>query len=58
MTTKLTSPLFSVITVSKNNLEGLRRTHASLEAQVCKDFEWIIADGASEDGTKDFLKTV
>ena len=51
-------PLFSIVTVSKNNLDGLRRTHAALEAQTFKDFEWIVADGASEDGTKDFLKTV
>lgn len=59
MATKPSSlPLFSIITVSKNNLDGLRRTHAALEAQTFKDFEWIVADGASEDGTKDFLKTV
>ena len=51
------SALFSVITVSKQNLEGLKRTHHSLESQSFRDFEWLVIDGASTDGTQDFLKT-
>jgi putative colanic acid biosynthesis glycosyltransferase len=49
--------LFSVITVTLNNLEGLRRTAASLEAQGCRDYEWIVVDGGSNDGTREYLQT-
>ncbi len=48
--------LFSVITVTRNNLVGLRRTHESLRIQSCGDYEWIVVDGASDDGTADYLK--
>jgi putative colanic acid biosynthesis glycosyltransferase len=46
---------FTIVTVTKNNLEGLKRTHKSLGAQTCRYFEWIVVDGASRDGTKDYL---
>ncbi len=48
---------FSVITVTRNNLSGLRRTCSSLKSQTCRDFEWIVIDGASEDSTPVFLAT-
>jgi putative colanic acid biosynthesis glycosyltransferase len=44
-------PFFSVVTVALNDLSGLRRTRASIESQVSHDFEWIVIDGASTDGT-------
>lgn len=46
----------SIITVTRNNLAGLRRTAESVAAQVWRDFEWIVIDGASTDGTKEFLQ--
>lgn len=49
--------LFSVITITYNNLEGLTRTHKSIAAQSCDDFEWLVIDGASTDGTADYLET-
>lgn len=55
MTASTTSPLFSVITVTKDNLAGLRLTHRSLEEQTCRNFEWIVIDGASTDQSMDFL---
>jgi putative colanic acid biosynthesis glycosyltransferase len=48
-------PLFSIITVTRNNLEGLRLTHSSLTPQTGRDYEWIVVDGASADETPDFL---
>ena len=42
---------FSIITVTRNNLAGLRTTHASIAAQTFHDFEWIVVDAASTDGT-------
>ena len=47
----------SIITVCYNNLEGLKRTYKSIVVQtVRKEFEWIIIDGNSSDGTKEFLQ--
>ncbi len=46
---------FSIITVTKNNFEGLKRTHKSLGVQSCRDFEWIVVDGGSTDGTCEYL---
>ncbi|MGB4056615.1 MAG: glycosyltransferase family 2 protein [Alphaproteobacteria bacterium] len=50
-------PLFSIVTVTRNNCPGLVETARSLQQQTCSDFEWIIIDGASTDGTSDYLKT-
>jgi putative colanic acid biosynthesis glycosyltransferase len=48
----------SIITVTLNNLDGLRRTSDSLAAQGDQDYEWIIIDGASQDGTPAYLETI
>ncbi len=50
--------LFSIITVTRNNLEGLQRTYESLAAQSFQGFEWLVIDGASDDGTQDFLESI
>lgn len=47
---------FSVITIAKNNLPGLIDTNASTEAQSFRDFQWIIIDGGSSDGTHELLR--
>ncbi len=44
----------SIITVCYNNLHGLERTAASI-LPLPKGFEWLIIDGCSTDGTRDFL---
>ncbi len=46
----------SIITVTLNNRTGLKKTANSLKIQTCQDFEWIIVDGASNDGTTKDLK--
>ena len=48
-------PLFSVISVTYNNLKGLQNTFKSLRLQTFTDYEWIVVDGGSYDGTLDFL---
>lgn len=47
---------FSIITVTLDNLQGLKRTYASLNNQSCRDFEWIVIDGGSGDGTVSYLE--
>ncbi len=47
----------SIITVNLNNKVGLQKTINSLVSQSCKDFEWIVIDGGSSDGSKDLIET-
>ncbi len=47
----MASPLFSLITVCFNSAATLGRTIASVRAQTCRDFEYLIIDGGSHDGT-------
>lgn len=42
----------SIITVNYNNYSGLIRTIASVKSQLFSDFEWIIIDGGSSDGSE------
>ena len=53
----MSKPLFSIITVTLNNVAGLKKTYDSLHHQTSQDFEWIIIDGASNDSTIEFLNT-
>ena len=46
----------SIITISYNNLEGLKKTYDSICRQTFKDYEWIVIDGGSVDGSKAFLE--
>src|SRR5260370_14901705 len=44
--------LLSIVTIVRNDSPGLARTRASIAAQVgACDFEGLIVDGASNDGT-------
>jgi putative colanic acid biosynthesis glycosyltransferase len=43
--------LFSIITITRNNRLGLEKTAQSIALQSAKNFEWIIIDGDSTDGT-------
>ena len=47
---------YSIITINYNNKEGLRRTIESVIHQTFRDFEFIIIDGGSTDGSIDVLK--
>ena len=47
---------YSIITVNYNNKEGLRKTIESVIHQTYRDFEFIIIDGGSTDGSTDILK--
>jgi putative colanic acid biosynthesis glycosyltransferase len=47
--------LFTIITVCLNDCEGLARTYRSLVLQTCRDFDWIVVDGGSQDATPAFL---
>lgn len=49
-------PLFSIVTVCLNDLENLRITVSSVKGQNFKDYEYVIVDGSSIDGSVDFIR--
>lgn len=49
--------LLSVITINYNNAAGLRLTVASVLGQTFKDFEYLIVDGGSTDGSAEVVAT-
>jgi len=50
------TPLFSIITVVYNDAAGLEKTKHSITSQVFQDFEWVVVDGKSTDGTVAVMK--
>lgn len=46
----------SIITINYNNAEGLRKTLASVASQTFHDFEHIIVDGGSTDGSVEIIE--
>ncbi len=51
-------PLVSVIIACLNDLKHLPRAVDSVLGQSCTELELVIMDGASSDGTPDYLKTL
>lgn len=47
----------SIITINFNNVSGLQRTMNSVLSQTWKDFEYIVIDGGSNDGSKDLIRS-
>lgn len=48
--------LIKVVTITFNDLKGLERTYRSLKKIENYLYEWIVIDGGSNDGTKDWLE--
>lgn len=46
----------SIITINRNNAQGLETTLKSINTQTCKDFEHLVIDGASTDNSVDVIK--
>lgn len=46
----------SVVTINYNNVKGLKRTLDSVNAQTCDDYELVIVDGGSNDGSKAIIE--
>lgn len=52
----MTAAALAIVTVVRDDLPGLLATRASLLAQSRPDFDWIVVDGASTDGTAEWLR--
>lgn len=46
----------SIITINLNNVSGLKKTIDSVVSQSFGDFEWIVIDGGSTDGSKELIE--
>lgn len=46
----------SIITINFNNKVGLEKTIESVLSQTWRDFEWIIIDGGSTDGSREVIE--
>ncbi|MFT4805390.1 MAG: glycosyltransferase involved in cell wall biosynthesis, partial [Psychroserpens sp.] len=46
----------SIITINFNNAVGLKKTIESVVNQTSNDFEYIVIDGGSNDGSVDVIK--
>lgn len=51
-------PKVSVVTVTLNDIDGLKRTVDSVSRQTYREFEHIIVDGGSADGTVEFCQSL
>lgn len=47
--------ILSIITICYNDCTGLEQTLKSVSLQTCHDFEYIVIDGASTDGSAELL---
>ena len=47
---------YSIITINYNNADGLRRTIQSVVSQTYADYEYLIIDGGSSDGSVNAIK--
>lgn len=46
----------SIVTINRNNAVGLEKTMRSVAGQTLKEFEYIVVDGASTDGSVEIIQ--
>jgi glycosyltransferase involved in cell wall biosynthesis len=47
----------TILTINFNNLSGLKKTFESIWEQGSQDFEFVVIDGGSTDGSKEFIES-
>lgn len=50
--------MISVVTVVRNDLAGIQKTYQSMLSQSNQDYEWVVIDSVSTDGTTEFVKSL
>lgn len=51
-------PRIAIVTICLNDLRGLKSTFQSVHAQGVPPHQWIVADGNSSDGTREWLQDI
>ena len=54
--TEVSQPIFTIITVVRNGSTTLQRCINSIKSQKFQNFEYIVIDGASSDGTLEIIR--
>ena len=49
--------ILSIITINRNNAAGLEKTMRSVASQIGGDFEYVVIDGASTDGSVEVIRS-
>ncbi len=49
--------ILSIITINRNNAAGLEKTMRSVTSQIGGEFEYVVIDGASTDGSVDVIRS-
>ena len=49
--------ILSIITINRNNAVGLEKTMRSVASQIGVDFEYVVIDGASTDGSVEVIRS-
>ncbi|TDE04576.1 glycosyltransferase family 2 protein [Flavobacterium hiemivividum] len=49
--------VLSIITINYNNFDGLKKTVESVINQTWNEFEYIVIDGGSTDGSKEYIES-
>lgn len=50
--------VFSIVTINWNDCAGLQATYRSVACQTYRSFRWIVIDGASTDGSVEWLRAL
>ena len=51
----MSSFFLTVVTVVLNDIDRLRETLESIQSQTSRDFEWLVIDGGSTDGSRELV---
>ena len=51
-----TNMKLSIITINRNNASGLEKTMKSVLSQSCTEYEYVVVDGASTDGSVEVIR--
>ncbi|MDC8006291.1 glycosyltransferase family 2 protein [Aureisphaera galaxeae] len=52
----MNTPKVSIITINYNDVEGLKATLTSVKEQSYSHYEFLVIDGASNDGSKEYIE--